>query len=291
MRVLIFGGSGQAGRELQSILPSEIEVFAPASVECSITNGQAVERQTTEFRPDLVFNCAAYTAVDRAEDEKERAFAVNGEGAKHIAAAAQKAGAFLVHVSTDFVFDGTQSRPYRITDLPSPLGIYGASKLQGEQNVQEICGRNCAVLRTSWLYSSYGNNFVKTMLRLMGERDRLQVVSDQVGTPTWARGLAQALWQIGSQKLAGLFHWSDAGVASWYDFSVAIMEEALDLGLLAKEIAVAPISSSSYPTAARRPSYSVLDKTSTWDALGGAALHWRKALRAMLVEWKESHHG
>jgi dTDP-4-dehydrorhamnose reductase len=191
-------------------------------------------------------------------------------------------------VSTDFVFDGTQSHPYLPTDRTNPLGVYGASKLAGEQLALAAYPEGLAIVRTAWLYSAFGNNFVTTMLRLMGERERLGVVADQVGTPTWTCGLAGALWQMCRVQPKGIHHWTDAGVASWYDFAVAIQEEGLACGLLAREIPIQPINTVDYPTSARRPAYSVLDKTETWAALGMTPPHWRVALRRMLLEYKEN---
>ena len=197
----------------------------------------------------------------------------------------------LVHVSTDFVFDGSASRPYAPEAPAAPLGEYGRSKRAGEIAVQQALP-DALILRTGWVYSSFGGNFVKTMLRLMGERDELNVVSDQVGTPTWAHGLAEAVWAAASrEQLRGIYHWSDAGVCSWYDFSVAIHEEALALGLLSKAVKVRPILASAYPTPAQRPAYSVLDKSNTWRDFALEGIHWRSQLRAMLAELKEHAHG
>ncbi|HSR36471.1 MAG TPA: dTDP-4-dehydrorhamnose reductase, partial [Desulfurivibrionaceae bacterium] len=207
-------------------------------------------------------------------------------GAVNLAEAAREQDAFLVQLSTDFVFDGNRSRPYAPGDTPAPLGVYGATKLAGEVAVQQILGHYSAIVRTSWLYSSHGHNFVKTMLRLMKERDAVRVVADQIGTPTWAHGLAVAVWQIAGRTLSGIHHWGDGGVASWYDLAVAIQEEALSLGLLARAVPVLPIATANYPTPARRPSYSVLDKTATWELLGGPPPHWRVQLRRMLQEYQ-----
>jgi dTDP-4-dehydrorhamnose reductase len=223
--------------------------------------------------------------VDKAEKDQKAAFATNSTGVFNLAEAAKKSQARFIHISTDFVFDGSKSAPYLPSDQPNPTGVYGASKLAGEEQVRAILAGNYVILRTAWVYSSHGNNFVKTMLRLMRERDRLGVVADQVGTPTWAGGLAQAVWLLaGHAALTGIFHWTDAGVASWYDFAVAIQEEAMQLGLLHKEIILSPIRTEDYPTPARRPPFSVLDKTSTWQALKYSAPHWRVNLRKMLKE-------
>jgi len=288
MRVLLVGGNGQLGMELRRRKPGGMELLALGSSELDIREAGAVAARVSGFRPQVIINAAAYTAVDRAESEQETAFGVNGQGAANLAQAARTVGAYCLQVSTDFVFDGVQSHPYLPTDQTHPLGVYGASKLAGEQLMLAAYPEGVAIVRTAWLYSAFGNNFVTTMLRLMGERDSLGVVADQVGTPTSSWGLAEAIWQMCRVQPKGIWHWTDAGVASWYDFAVAIQEEGLDCGLLAREIAIQPINTVAYPTPAKRPAYSVLDKTETWAALGMTPPHWRVALRRMLDEYKEN---
>lgn len=285
MKALIVGASGQLGSELARSAPAGVTLACRTEAELDIKDRAAVFRAVTTERPAILFNAAAYTAVDAAESNREAAFAVNATGAESVALAGREVGARVVHVSTDFVFSGEANRPYRPDDTTAPLGVYGESKLAGEQLVLAATAGRALVVRTSWLYSSHGHNFVKTMLRLMRERDHLRVISDQVGTPTWARGLATALWSLArAPDAAGVQHWSDAGVASWYDFAVAIAEEALSLGLLERAVAVEPIRTEDYPTPARRPAYSVLDKTSTWEILGAKSPHWRAGLRGVLGE-------
>jgi len=282
---LITGAGGQLGRELQRTAPPEWRVRSCGSTELDVTRPQSVTRTFDREQPQLVINAAAYTAVDAAEGDAERAEAVNATGAAHVAEAAQRVGARLIHVSTDFVFDGAQGRPYEPRDPPAPLGVYGRTKLAGEREVLRICGDRALVVRTAWLYASQGRNFVHTMLRLVRERDQVGVVADQVGTPTWARGFAEGLWAAAARpEITGIHHWTDAGVASWYDFAVAIQEEALALGLLERAVPVRPLRTEEYPTAARRPPYSVLDKGATWAALGRPVRHWRESLRLMLRE-------
>ena len=288
MKVLLAGGSGQLGRELQRCKPADVELLALGSQELDLRAAETVAARVSGFRPQVIINTAAYTAVDRAESEPEAAFAVNAAGAASLAQAARATGAYCLQVSTDFVFDGAQSRPYLPADKTNPLGVYGASKLAGEQLALEVYPEGMAIIRTAWLYAVFGNNFVTTMLRLMGERERLGVVADQVGTPTWGRGLAEALWRMCRAQPKGICHWTDAGVASWYDFAVAIQEEGFGCGLLAREIPIRPITTAEYPTPARRPAYSVLDKSETWAALGITPSHWRVALRQMLLEYKEN---
>jgi len=286
MRVLLVGGSGQLGRELQHCKPDNTELLAVSSQEFDLRDAELVTARVNAISPQVIINAAAYTAVDRAESEQEAAFAVNGQGAANLAQAARSVGAYCIQVSTDFVFDGAQSRPYLPTDQTHPLGVYGASKLAGEQLALAAYPEGMVVVRTAWLYSAFGNNFVTTMLRLMGERETIGVVADQVGTPTWGRGLAEALWQMCRVQPKGIYHWTDAGVASWYDFAVAIQEEGLGCGLLNREIPIRPINTVDYPTPARRPAYSVLDKTETWAVLGIQPMQWRVALRRMLLEYK-----
>lgn len=291
MKVLITGATGQLGQELQRSAPPGCELLAVDSRTLDISQPDAIRHTVAAFRPTLIVNAAAYTAVDKAESEPERAFAVNAQGAGYLADVAARTGARLIHVSTDFVFDGTRSSPYQPDDQPNPLGVYGASKWEGEKRVNQITGGQALILRTAWVYSAFGANFVKTMLRLMRERDNLGVVADQIGTPTWARTLAGAVWAAAVRpELRGIYHWTDAGAASWYDFAVAIQEEARALGLLDRAAAVRPIRTADYPTPARRPAYSVLDKSKSWTDLEVSPIHWRTGLRAMLQEHKESHH-
>jgi dTDP-4-dehydrorhamnose reductase len=234
-------------------------------------------------RPAVIIHAAAYTDVDSAEREVERAEAVNTAGTANVAAAASEVGARMIYISTDFVFDGSLGRPYVPEDHARPLGVYGRTKLAGEQAVLDHTGGSSLVLRTGWVYSAHGRNFVRTMLALMETQSSVGVVSDQVGTPTWARPLAQALWSAAEQpELGGIVHWTDAGVASWYDFAVAIQEEALAAGVLRRAVPIRPLRTVEFPRPARRPPYSVLDKTTGWRALGGPAAHWRSNLRCML---------
>jgi dTDP-4-dehydrorhamnose reductase len=235
--------------------------------------------------PVAVINTAAFTRVDDAESDPTVAETVNASGAGNVAEAAGRVGARMVHISTDFVFDGTQGRPYAPEDQPNPLGVYGRTKLAGERLVQERTSGQALIVRTAWLYAKQGRNFVRTMLRTMREQRPVHVVGDQIGTPTWARGLAHALWTaVERPNIRGVIHWTDAGIASWYDVAVAIQEEALGLGLLDRAVPVRPLRSDEYPALARRPTFSVLDKTTGWAALNGPPPHWRANLRSMLRE-------
>ncbi|MFP4296163.1 MAG: dTDP-4-dehydrorhamnose reductase [Halothiobacillaceae bacterium] len=282
--VLVTGAAGQLGRALQETCPNGISLVALDSADLDIADAAAVERAVARHRPDAVINAAAYTAVDRAEQEPERAEAVNARGVGHLAAACSRTGARLLHVSTDFVFDGRQGRPYRPDDAPAPLSMYGRSKLCGERAAVAMPPEQHLIMRTAWVYAPGGQNFVSTMLRLMAERERLSVVCDQVGTPTSARGLAQALWRALELGLHGIHHWTDAGVASWYDFAVAIHALGRAQGLLANEVRIDPIRSEDYPTAARRPGFAVLEKAQTWTVLDIPPVHWREALEQALTQ-------
>jgi dTDP-4-dehydrorhamnose reductase len=283
--VVLTGAEGQLGTELRRTAPAGWRVRGFRSAGLDVSQREMVLATFQHERPALVIHAAAYTAVDAAEHEPDRAEAINVQGAANVASAACVVGARLIHISTDFVFDGCGGVPYAPSDPPNPLNVYGRTKLESEHQVTDLSSGQALILRTAWLYSSHGRNFVLTMLRLMKERESLGVVSDQVGTPTWARGLASAIWAAAeSAELRGTHHWTDAGVASWYDFALAIQEEALTLGLLHRSVPIHPVRTVDFPTSARRPSYSVLDKTLTWAALGAIPPHWRVNLRAMLRE-------
>lgn len=286
MKVVIFGGTGQLGRELLGSAPPEVEIYAYSSAEVDLRNRSGVVERVREVAPTVVINAAAYSQVDKAEYDRETAFAVNADGATHVAEAAGVAGAYLIHLSTDYVFAGDGCRPCRPGDLLAPVNVYGVSKRAGEDGVLAAAPA-CAVVRTAWLYSVYGDNFVKTMLRLFAGNSEVRVVVDQVGTPTWAFGLAEMIWRLCRSPKAGIFHWSDAGVASWYDFAVAVQEEALALGILLCEVPVVPVSTVEHRPGARRPAFSVLDKTDTYRELALQPIHWRVMLRRMLRLYKE----
>lgn len=286
--VLVLGSKGQLGNELFRTRPDDIELNGVDIDELDVTDCQAVTSYIKKNPPDVLINCAAYTAVDQAEAEEEAAFSANRDAASYIARACIQFDVSLVHISTDFVFDGKKSQPYLPEDGTNPLGVYGKSKLAGEQVLLDLEDLPLTIIRTAWLYSAFGNNFVKTMLRLMQERDSLGIVADQIGTPTYARSLAEVIWRfMDAQPTDKIYHWTDSGAASWFDFAVAIQEEALALGMLKQSIDLEPITTAEYPTAAARPPYSVLDKSSSYLCLSYKGVHWRVALRHMLSELKE----
>ena len=278
------GAAGQVGRAFRALVPSDAVVAALTHTDLDITDEDAVRRAVGAHKPQWIVNAAAYTSVDAAESAPDAAQLLNATAVGHLARAAEHVAARLVHLSTDFVFDGRSSVPYEADAVTAPICTYGVTKLAGERQALGGSARSI-VVRTSWVYAAYGQNFVRTMLRLMAERPEVRVVCDQTGSPTWATGLAQVLWRmLALDAAAGIYHWCDAGIASWYDFAVAIQEEALQRGILDHAVAVLPIRSAQYPTAAQRPPYSVLDSMRTRALTGAVATHWRTQLRKMLDE-------
>lgn len=279
--VLLLGAGGQLGRLIRESAPPQVRLQAFGSAELDITDADQLQRACEAYQPTLILNAAAYTAVDRAETEQTRAFAVNAQGPANLAAVAAPTTR-LLHVSTDFVFDGRLRRPYQPEDETAPLGVYGQSKLAGEQAL--LTARpDSQVLRTAWLYAAEGANFLNTMLRLMASRDELRVVADQVGAPTSAHTLAKVIWRLAfADAPGGIYHWSDGGSCSWYDFATAIQTEALALGLLEDVIPVLAITTAEYPTPAKRPAYSVLDRSRTCEVIACAGRSWQEELQAVL---------
>ena len=288
LRVLLTGSRGQLGQALQACVPAGVELIALGRDQLDLADAAACRRSVRELRPDWVLNAGAYTAVDRAEGEADLAHAVNAGAPAAFAAALAEGSGRLLQVSTDFVFDGSQGSPYRPEQALAPLGVYGASKAEGERlAAAALPAERLCLLRTSWVYGPVGHNFCLTMLRLHAQRaaagEALSVVADQVGCPTATHTLAAACWAAIAGGLHGTLHWSDAGAASWYDFAVAIGELGEAAGLLAAAAAVNPISTAAYPTPARRPSYSLLECGASREALGLEPRHWRRALAEVLA--------
>ena len=284
MKILVTGSKGQLGRCLQDVSKNYKDwdfVFSDRD-SLDITNKDLVFENFKNNSYDFCINCAAYTAVDKAEEEKEVAFLVNAEAVKCLAEACKKLNCTLLHISTDFVFDGTKATPYTETDIPNPINVYGASKLKGEQYVQELLEKYF-IIRTSWVYSEYGNNFVKTMLRLGSERDEISVVDNQFGSPTYARNLAEVIIKIISGGLSDfrVYHYSNEGVAGWYDFAKAIFDDS------GTTIKLFPINSDAYPTPAKRPTFSVMDKSRIKQTLNLVIPYWRDSLKECLLKIKE----
>ncbi|MGL5078687.1 MAG: dTDP-4-dehydrorhamnose reductase [Waterburya sp.] len=290
-RILLTGITGQVGQELQQTLTSLGEVISVSRQDLDLSQPAQITAKIAEIKPNVIVNAAAYTAVDKSETETELAMAINATAPKAIAQAAQDIGATLLHISTDYVFNGKHYTPYLETDQTDPLGVYGKSKLLGEIGVRENCDSHI-ILRTAWVYGSRGHgNFVKTMLKLGKDREELKVVADQIGSPTWSYDIAVAITQLLDKSfqdanIQGTYHFTNSGVASWYDFAIAIFEEAKELGFPLKIARVLPITTAEYPTPTQRPAYSVLSKVKITETLGVYPPHWRESLRKMLAEWQ-----
>jgi len=281
--VWVAGCRGMLGRGLTEALDAGGFPWLGTDRECDITDSRAVETLMRGRRPGWIVNAAAYTAVDKAEDEPDLAMRLNALGAENLARAAASGGARLIHLSTDYVFDGAASRPYAEEDPVAPLGVYGQTKAEGERRVAAACP-GAVILRTAWLYGTHGNNFVHTMLRLMGERERLAVVADQHGTPTGVSSLCRVICELIARfpGASGIYHFTDGGETTWHGFAAAIAEEGARLGLVPGTCRIEPCPSSAYPTRARRPLYSVLSKAKISALLGAAPTPWREVLAAYL---------
>lgn len=284
-KILVAGSNGQLGLALQKVKSVEIEMLALDRTRLDITNFKQVEEVVAKFKPDWIINAAAYTAVDKAESEPELAFLINKNGAENLAKAAEFCKARMVQVSTDYVFDGNQSSPYKPSDIVNPINVYGESKLAGEIAVREILDDESLILRTAWVYATHGSNFLATMLRLMRERKELKVVEDQIGTPSNAFTLAGAIFSAINNEVRGIHHWTDAGVASWYDFAYAIYELGSVAGILQNSCNIIPISTAEYPTPAKRPASSLLDKQSFRNCIGEYGEHWQLVLNESLNQF------
>ena len=287
MVVLVTGANGQLGQAIQFISGNypQIDFVFCSSSDLDITKKENCQEVFAKYKPNFCINAAAYTAVDKAESEPEKAHLINVVGAKNLAEVCKETGATLLHVSTDFVFDGNNTKPYKEEDVPNPTGVYGQTKLDGEKAIQETLEQHF-IIRTSWVYSQFANNFMKTMLRLASERDTLSVVNDQIGTPTNAVDLAEALitmliktykLQPTTYNLFGIYNFSNEGQCSWYDFAKKIFElNKISINLL-------PIPSTSFPTPAKRPAYSVLDKSKIKTAFGIDIKGWEESLKTVVL--------
>ena len=296
--VLLIGANGQVGQELLKALKQENApwqtVTAVGRDELDLTDLTAIAHTIETLRPALIINAAAYTAVDKAESEPDLAHCINAEAPGTMAQSAAKCGAALIHISTDYVFPGTEGSPRAESDATGPLSAYGQTKLAGEEAIRAATD-NHIILRTAWVYGTQGKgNFCKTMLRLAKDRDTLGIVADQIGSPTWAKDIAAAIYQLShrllkdsetAEKTTGTYHFTNSGVASWYDFAIAIFEEAKALGIPLKIETVNPLTTADYPTPAQRPAYSVLSCQKIAQTLGAAPPYWRDSLRAMLREY------
>ncbi|MBO6565576.1 MAG: dTDP-4-dehydrorhamnose reductase [Pseudomonadales bacterium] len=285
MSILVFGSTGQLAQSLRDTLPAGLDANFVDRATCNLAEPDSVRALLESKQPELIINTAAYTQVDKAEEEPELARRVNGTSVSVMAAFASEHGTRFIHISTDFVFDGAKSEPYLPGDPTGPLGEYGESKLAGELAALNAAPEATMIIRTAWVYSEHGGNFVKTMLRLMAERDELGVVSDQRGSPTYARGLAEAIWRIVVEDRfsPGIYHWTDEGDITWYEFALGIQEAGFETGILDRRIPIRAIATEEYPTPAMRPAYSVLNTEKFSTLIGREPLDWRENLKAMLV--------
>ncbi|SFS97330.1 dTDP-4-dehydrorhamnose reductase [Sphingobacterium wenxiniae] len=281
MKILITGANGQLGSELQEILreQSDKECYFLDRKQLPLDQTLIIQDILAMYQPDIIIHAAAYTAVDKAESESDLADAVNHLASEEIAQYCRLHGAKLLAISTDYVFDGGSVNPLAENAPVNPINIYGLTKLRGEQAIQKWLPE-AIIIRTSWVYSTYGNNFVKTMIRLMSERDEISVINDQIGSPTYAKDLAQAIVAIveGENWVSGIYHYSNEGEISWYDFAEAIKE------IKGLECKIHPIPTAQYPTPAKRPKYSLLDKSKIKRIFGVEVPYWRESLRKMLEQ-------
>jgi dTDP-4-dehydrorhamnose reductase len=283
-KIIVTGAGGQLGRELQVLaasFPAFDFIFATRH-ELPIEDAGRVSAFFRETKPAFCINCAAYTAVDRAESEKESAFRINGDATGYLAAACRDTGARLIHISTDYVFDGSSATPLKENDPTDPINVYGASKLEGEKQALHTYPDGTLVIRTSWVYSEFGNNFVKTMIRLMTEKPAINVVDDQVGSPTYAADLAAAILHIitAPRFVPGIYNYSNEGQISWYEFALAIRR------LIHSNCKVDPIASANYPTPARRPHYSLLDKAHIKEVYDLTIPDWQTSLETCIGRFR-----
>ena len=296
MRILITGSEGQLGQVLKLTKPNNNEYLFCNKKILDITNSTNCRDIVKKFKPDWVINCAAYTAVDNAEDDRENVFLVNSYGPKIICEEITKYGGRLLHISSDFVFNGKNNLPYRSDHHVDPISVYGKSKAEGEKYILKF--PNNIILRTSWLYGDKGNNFLKTILRLnniyLDKGESLKVIFDQVGAPTSTYSLARLCWKITStenlnldSKSSLIFHWSDSGVASWYDFAKAIINISFEKGLLKERVKVEPIFSSDFKARAKRPNFSVLNSSETKKFFKIKQVYWREELESVIDKMKK----
>lgn len=287
MKIIVIGKSGQLAWELSQLSSKDHEIVCLGRNDIDVQDAAVISACLKEHQASGVINASAYTAVDKAEGDADNAFMLNAKAPGNLAKVCKDLVIPFVHVSTDFVFHGDKGSPYLPADEINPLGVYGASKAQGEQFIADIYPERSCIIRTSWVYSTHGNNFVKTMLNLMSTKPELGVISDQIGSPTYAKGLAEACVVSLMASINGIHHYTDTGVASWFDFAVAIQRIGFELGLLDKKIPIKPITTAQYPTPAKRPHYSVLDKSSLASALPELKFsHWQEQLYIMMTALK-----
>lgn len=291
MKIIIIGKNGQLAREIAGLKTFGTEYVFLGRDDIDLLDTSSMLKQLIKHGANAVINAAAYTAVDLAESDQENAFSINQVAVENLANCCHQLCIHLVQVSTDFVFNGKGCSPYLVNTVKDPIGVYGQSKANAEDKVLSLHQHNSCIIRTSWVYSCFGNNFVKNIIQLASQKDKLGIIADQVGSPTCAKGLALACLHASINGMTGIYHWTDLGVTSWYDFAVSIQELALDHKLLDKAIPIHPIRTEDYPTPATRPHYSVLDKTGNNDYFSGVdAHHWRSNLNNMLAKLAKDKH-
>ncbi len=287
MKILVTGGAGQLGSEMVRLFKTHgMDVTGVRSRDLDFCQPEKVTEWVLKFKADWVVNCAAYTQVDMAEQERDKAFLINRDATRALAEGVKSYQGRLLHISTDYIFDGRQSHPYSEEDTPNPLGVYGESKLAGETAVLEVLPE-AVVLRASWVYGAQGNNFVKTILNLATERNEIQVIDDQLGSPTWAGDIAEAISALVYSESSGIYNFTNEGVASWYDLANEVVMVARQLGYPVKTQYVRPIPASDYKALAMRPAYSVLSKRKIRNKLNYHIPHWRESLREMLTQLRK----
>ncbi len=284
MKILVTGSTGQLGSETVRVLKMDgMDVTASGRKDLDFTKPGQVRKWVANFKADWVVNCAAYTQIDRAEQEPDQAFLINRDATKALAEGVKSYSGRLMHISTDFIFDGRQSHPYSEHDTPNSLGVYGRSKLAGEAAVLDVLPE-ATVLRTAWIYGVQGNNFVKTMLKFAAERNEIQVIDDQLGSPTWTGDIANVICELIKAEAYGVYNFSNEGVASWYDLASEVIAVARQLGFPVTTSYVRPIPACDYKTLAVRPAYSVLSKRKIRSTINYSIPHWRESLREMLTQ-------
>jgi dTDP-4-dehydrorhamnose reductase len=288
MKILVTGSTGQLGSELVRMLRADgVDVTGIGSMALDYCQPQQVREWVSAFKADWVINCAAYTHVDMAEQESDKVFLINRDATRALAEGVQSYAGRLMHISTDFIFDGKQSHPYSEDAPPNPLGIYGQSKLEGERAVLDLLP-DATIMRTAWVYGETGNNFVKTMLKFAAERTEIKVIDDQIGSPTWTWDAAKAIYELLASDACGIYHFTNEGVASWYDLATEVVSVARRLGYPVKTSYVRPIPACEYKALATRPAYSVLSKRKIRSALNYQIPHWRDSLGEMLTQLQKT---
>lgn len=284
MKILVTGSTGQLGYEVFNMLRAgDVDVTGIDSKALDYCQPHQVRDWVAAFKPDWVINCAAYTNVDLAEQEREKAFTINRDAVQALAEAVRHCNGRLLHISTDYVFDGRQSQPYSEEDKPNPLGVYGQSKLAGDEVVLDVLPK-AAIVRTGWLFGVHGNNFVKTILNLAAEKDEIRVIDDQLGSPTWTKDMAGVICYLVNADASGVYNFTDEGVASWYDLAYAVVTIAERIGYPVKASHVRPIPASEYTALAERPRYSVLSKRKIRGVIDYDIPHWRESLSRMMTQ-------